>query len=310
MSYLLFTSPALTPKAYAQTTTLSITPPVVEILLAPDKKLIQNFTFKAEGDNLLVIPEIHLAKPQGTRGHIQIDPNPYTPSDIPLTITSSHPLGKPTLLKNHELNISLTLESASVDIAQDIYLVLLLKIAPSNDLRSSSETLPGIGALIFTTINPSGVTPIDLSVEDFTPPLFHDSYLPLFISPTLKNNVPIMIRPSGFYEVLSSSGNTIFSLPLYPNLVLGKSSRSLESKIKDQPSSLTWSPSWKNIGPYRLRLTITTEGGTKIIETEKPIWILPIRGIILAFLIILIIIIVFIRSRRSLNQKWLDNDTE
>jgi hypothetical protein len=294
------------PATHAQSTTLSITPPVVEILVAPGKKLIQNFTFKAEGDNISVIPEIHLAKPQDDRGHVSIDPKPYNPSRISLTISSNHPLGKPVALKNSELTLSLTFDAASVDIAEDVYLALVMRVGSTEELQSSSATLPAISALIFTTINPSGVTPVDIQIDNFDLPIFHDSYLPLTVSPNLKNNVPIMLRPRGTYEVLSSSGKTIFSLPLYPNLILGESTRAIQGNVKDLPSNLTWSPSWKNIGPFRLRLTITTEGGTKIVEVEKPIWVLPIRGIILLLLASIFSLVLFLQNKRSKARKSID----
>ncbi len=295
--------------AHAQSTTLSITPPVVEILIAPGKKVLQTFTFKAEGEDLMAIPEIHLGHPQGTRGHITIDQNPYKPSDISLSIASSHPLGEATPLKNGELTITLTFEAANVDVAEDIYLVLVIKTTSSQKITSSSLTLPGISALIFTTINPSGVTPIDLNLNDFDPPILHDSWNPITISPSLKNNVPIMLRPRGKYEVINPSGRTIFELPLYPNLILGESTRSIDAQLNDQPVTLSWQPTWKNIGPYRLRITITTEGGSKIIEVEKPLWILPIRGMIVSTLILLFLMILFIKGRNSNSPKLLDTST-
>jgi hypothetical protein len=290
----------------AQSTTLSITPPVVEILVSPGKKLIQNFTFKAEGENLSVIPEIHVAHPQDEHGHVTIDPKPYSPSSISLTIASNYQLGKPIPLKNNELTLSLTFDAATVDIAEDIYLALVMRVGSTEELLSASATLPAISALIFTTINPTGVTPVDIQIENFDLPLFHDSYLPLTVNPTLKNNVPIMLRPRGTYEVLSSSGKTIFSLPLYPNLILGESTRAIQTSVKDIPSTLTWSPSWKNLGPFRLRLTITTEGGTKIVEVEKPIWILPIRGIILILLASIFSLVIFLQNKRQKAKKSID----
>lgn len=291
------------PHIHAQSVTLSVSPPVVEVLIAPGKKLIQNFVFKADGNDLAVIPEIHLARPSDSSGHIEIESDPYTPSSISLTISSNHELGKPVSLKNNELTFSLGLEAANVDVAEDVYLALVLKVVPDSKLSSASMTLPGISALILATINPSGVTPIDLSIESFDLPFLHDSAYPFTINPVLKNNLPIMIRPRGTYEVLDSHGKTIFSLPLYPNLILGESERTIAGMLKDSPTSLTWTPSWKNIGPYRLRLSITTEGGSKITEIEKPLWVLPIRGIILLLLGLILISIIVVRTMRKQNQK-------
>jgi hypothetical protein len=54
---------------HAQSVTLSVSPPVIEIMLAPNKKVEQTFTLQTTGDNLDVTPELHLAKPR-LYGHV------------------------------------------------------------------------------------------------------------------------------------------------------------------------------------------------------------------------------------------------
>jgi hypothetical protein len=270
----------LIPIAHAQSTTLSVSPPVVEILLAPTKKVTQTFTLQATGEDVIITPELHLVKPSDDSGHMQIDPAPLNPSSIPLTYSINQ--AGPTY--------TLTLESASTDVPQDVYLALVFRASPRSstiyDLPSTLTT-PSIAALMLVTINPTGVIPINLEIQNFDLPFFHDSWLPLTARPSLKNSTPIMIRPHGKYEIISPTGETIFSLPLYPNLILGNSSRSLRSTIHDLPSTLTWSPSWSAIGPYALRLTVTTEGGTSITSVEKTIWLLPLRLIIISSALII-----------------------
>lgn len=284
------------PSAHAQSISLSVSPPVVEIMLAPNKQVSQTFTLKTTGENVNVIPELHLVKPSDSSGHMEIDLNPLIPSTIPLTINITGPNNMPTL----------TFETANTDIPQDIYLALVFRTVGAGSSRPSNTTLsPAISSLILVTINPSDVIPINLEVRDFSPPFFHDSWLPLTISPIIDNKVGIMIRPQGLYEVIDPSGKTIFSLSLYPNLILGNSSRrilgsSSTSEVKGALTSevLTWSPKWSNIGPHRLRLTITTTGGTQISQVERIVWILPIRIIVLTTLF-LILFIIFLVTRRN-----------
>ena len=52
---------------------------------------------------------------------------------------------------------------------------------------------------------------------------------------------------------------------------------------------LAWTPKWSHIGPYRIRLIITSQGGTKISEIEKVVWILPLRLIFIGCILIIII---------------------
>jgi len=284
INYLLCATPI-----HAQSVSLSISPPVVEILLAPNKKVSQAFTLKTQGENLAITPELHLATPSDSDGHMMIDPKPLTPNSLPLTaiITS------PTIHDLQSTIYNITFEAANTDVSQDVYLALVFRASPPStiyDLRSTitsplARQSLGVGgaisSLILITITPAGVIPIDLSLKNWDLPFFHDSYLPLTLTPELTNNTSVMIRPQGGFTVISPTGKTIFSLPLYPNLVLGHSSRNIQ---------LSYSPSWHDLGPYRLRLTLTTEGGTQITQGEKVIWIIPLRLILIICVLIILIL--------------------
>lgn len=284
----------------AQEVSLAVSPPVVEILLAPNKQIQQPFTVNLEGEDLTIIPELHLVKPIGTSGHSEIDPSPLSPSSIPLIIHSSLPLGQPTHVTSDTLNLTLTLEAANLDVATDVYLALVIQVVP-NTLYSIPDTTysnPAISSLILVTINPTGVMPIGLEIQNFELPLVHDTWLPFSVKPELKNSVGQMIRPEGKYEIITPTGKVIFSLPLYPNLILGNSSRLLASNISNLASDLTFTPHWSNLGPHKVRLSITTQGGTKLTEVERLIWFLPIRAFIIIFLISFVLLTVtFKRSK-------------
>ena len=284
INYLLCATPI-----HAQSVSLSISPPVVEILLAPNKKVSQVFTLKTQGENIAITPELHLATPSDSDGHMMIDPKPLNPNSLPLTaiITS------PTIHDLQSTIYNITFEAANTDVSQDVYLALVFRASPPStiyDLRSTitsplARQSLGVGgaisSLILITITPAGVIPIDLSLKNWDLPFFHDSYLPLTLTPELTNNTSVMIRPQGDFTVISPTGKTIFSLPLYPNLVLGHSSRNIQ---------LSYSPSWHDLGPYRLRLTLTTEGGTQITQREKVIWIIPLRLILIICVLIILIL--------------------
>lgn len=293
---------SVTAIAHAQSAALSLSPPVVEILIAPSKQVTETFTLKANGQDLSIIPQLHRVIPADENGHANIDPNPLNPDSIPLLVKlEGAKFGEPLDLKGGRANLTLSLEAAALEETTDIYLALVLKAVSTGSPLSSWATSPAISALILATIAPSGIIPIDLQLERFSPPFFHDSWSPLTITPSLKNNTGTMIRPEGKYEIFSPSGQEVLSLPLYPALVLGKSSRLLKSNISNLASDLTWSPSWTNIGPYRLRLTITTTGGTKLTEVEKVIWILPIR---LFFILVAIAFLIFTLTLVSKHTKF------
>jgi hypothetical protein len=235
--------------------------------------------------------------------------------------STSHPLGVPVTLSGGTLAITLSFQSAQIDLPEDIYLALVLR-ADSTDLlstldnRESTLTTPAISALILATVSP-GFTPINLEIKDFSPQIVHDSWSPLILNPSADNKTSIMIRPEGKYEIISPFNKTVFSAPLYPNLVLGNSSRllqgtepcnnqnnNLQGSVPCKPTSLIWSPTWKDIGPYRLHLTLSTLGGTKLTDIEKTVWVLPIRLlIILTSMIIFTIALIQIAIKRNVTIK-------
>lgn len=297
----------------AQSSSLSVSPPVVEILLAPNKQLKQTFTLKAEGRDLSITPTLHRLKPRGNTGQVEIDLTPLSPASIPLVITSSLPLGTPYALNQStgEFTLTLTFSAPTLDVATDLYLALVFKTATTSSPSISTATSPAISALILASINPTGIMAIDLDIIDFDTPLLHDTWLPLHISPALQNNEDLMLRPEGTYEIIAPSGKTLFSLPLYPNLILGESSRLLQgtepcndtqelqgSVPCNPPTSLSWSPSWYHLGPHRLNLTITTQGGTKLTQVERIIWLLPIRLLLIILAISLLLLTLYLRHKR------------
>ncbi|MFH2085861.1 MAG: hypothetical protein ABII21_03710 [bacterium] len=285
---------------HAQSVSLSVSPPVIEMIIAPGKSVTQSFTLDTQGEEVSITPTLHKAIPVDSMGHVLVDPKPLDLKTLPLAIKISGPDTSPTL----------TFTAENTDKAADVYLALVFEATSPTPLNKSTTTTPAISALILATVNPTGVIPINLEIKDFSPPLIHDSWDPLIMIPTLTNSTSIMIRPIGSYEIINPWGKSVFSLPLYPNLILGNSDRKILGShtrcegsphtgcVDLAPISLTWSPTWKNIGPYRLHLTLTTQGGTKITDIEKVVWIFPIKITIYLVIIFIFIAIKLLRRRR------------
>ena len=295
----------------AQEVSLAISHQITEIILAPNKKVTQTFTIKHGTLNSEGLLQVRKIVPTDNLGHTTIDPTPLVPSSLPLTITSkTKPLDTPSP-SWRQTALTLEFEAASSDVTQDLYLALVFQALPTESFQASSTSVPGISSLILITITPSGVLPINLEIKDFEPELIHDSWDTLTITPSLNNHSATMIRPEGKYEVIAPSGKVVLTLPLYPNLILGDSSRSIaatDPDTKSSPIPLTWSPTWTNIGPYRLRLTITSQGGTKLSETEKVVWVLPLRILLASSLGVLLLAAAFLRKKRRTPQTPIDSE--
>lgn len=288
-AWLLIISP--TP-AIAQTVGLSISPPVVEVLLAPTKKAVQTFTLKNQGEAIQLIPTLHTASPDGTTGHIRVAPSPVSPAGIPLVARlSPYTFGQTiSLPAGGSLTLSLTLEGASVDTPVDTYLALVFTPRSLGSTLGLTSAAPAISALVFTTLTPITVIPANLELSNFDPPFLHDTALPFTLNPELKNLAGVMIHPQTELTILNSRGQTVHQAKFASRLILQDSTRSL--------GPLTWYPRWSNLGPHRLRLTVTTLGGTKLTEVERTVWLLPIRGLIGLSLIFFILAVLILQNRR------------
>lgn len=286
LPWLIWASPAS-----AQTVGLSISPPVVEILLAPNKKVMETFTLKNLGESIEIVPTLHLALPQGVDGHVSVNPSPLSPASIPLIAKLSpfvfgqsipFPAGS-------SLQLTLTLEGASTDYPQDTYLALVITPSSTVDRPGLTSATPAISALIFTTLTPISAIPASLQISNFDPPILHDTALPFTLQPHLTNQTDIMLHPRGQLTIINPRGTTVHQTELTDRLILKNSTRELEL--------LTWSPRLSTIGPHRVNLSFSTLGGTKLIEVEKTVWFLPLRGIVGLILICLILGTLIIRRR-------------
>lgn len=297
LSFFPFASPIM-----AQNSGLSISPPVTQLLLSPNKKITQSFTVTNLGESGDFVASFHLAKPVGNNGNALVDPAPLELDRIPIIPRLENAdlaLGKPFRLdRNQSQQLIISLEGSSIKDTEDTYLALVIKaVSPEGQF---SQTTPGISALILTTLTGDNQLPVKIDLEDFTVPAFHDSFTPLAINATLVNSSSIMIRPEGKLKLLNFQGKETYQTSLYNNLILSMSKRIIQGKNdQNQPVPLIVKPQSYFFGPHRIVLTISTIGGSKILEVERMVWFIPIRSLIISLLAILLTILLLLLRKRK-----------
>lgn len=307
----------------AQSTGLAISPPVIEILLAPNKKIVHAFQLTNQGGSSEFVANLHTLIPSGSNGHSIVNPTPLDPTTIPLIVSlanADRELGEPFHLDSGDsTQLVLEIEGANTDITIDSYLALVIQPTlnqttngtPPTAGPSSSSTTPAISALILTTLSPDGVIPINLTLEGFDLPLVHDSSLPLNIPGELTNNSDIMLRPHATLTISPASptgGSPRQSrsdeIKLDPNLVLAHSSRTLTTD--SQP--IIYHPKWYYIGPHQFTINVTTEGGSQITSVTKTIWLLPLRALIILTLLAIFTIYLLLSARKRSHSTKVDSN--
>ena len=291
----------------AQTSSLAISPPVVEILLSPNKKIIQAFTLTNQGETTEFVASIHRFVPTDSAGHGTIDPAPLDLTLLPIIVgleNADIELDRPfTVDRGQSQQLVVSLEAQNLEGSEDSYLALVVSSIPSLTPNDQNLTpIPGISTLILTTVT-DGHLPIDLEVTSFNPPVLHDPASPLTLEIELSNQGQAMIRPEGKLALLKPSGSELASYALYPNLVLKGSKRLIQGINKQNEAiPLTFYPKWYHLGPYRLHLQVKTPGGTTIQDVERTVWLLPIRAIILTVLLAIILTSLLIKLKRGSNK--------
>jgi len=271
---------------------LSISPPVTEVLLAPNKTATQTIQLANNGEDTAFSLSLHKLIPTDDLGHSTIDPTPYTQSNTPLEIKiqgkefdTSYPFPA-----NSTIPLTLNFTSATVEEPLDFYLALVAKIENSESLTQSSTTTPGISLPLLITLTPLPALPTDIAINQFSPPQLHDSSLPLKVPVIIENKAPIMLRIKGTLALISPTGKVVQESIFDPTLILGHTTRSLPSTKYQVPST--------TIGPHTLKLTIQTEGGRILLESEKPIFFAPLRPILILIVIALSLTTFFLRQKR------------
>lgn len=300
----------LTSTAHAQTVGLSITPPVIEILIKPSTSVIHAFTIQNQGETTTIVPKIHTIKPSDSFGHSTFD-STTTLLDSPLTISlenANYELNQPlTISAGETIQLVLKITSQPVEEPVDAYLALVLDSSSTG--FANTQLTANLSALMLTTITETTSLPVDLEISSLPSPLILDSLSPLTIAPIATNNSPHMIRPLGKMVITNWRGHIVHDQELYPHLILRESTRTLQA-IQYDPGNesntsstpLSWQPSSLDYGPHQITVTLTSQSDELFSEISKTIWIFPFQMGIYLLVAIILSITVWV-YKRSANQK-------
>ncbi len=265
----------LLPQHARAATGLSVTPPVTEILIAPNKSLSTTVTLTNQGSDTDLLLSLHNVIPTDDHGHSTIDPRPLSLDGLPLVI---NPIGFAFDAPIHisagaSLPVSLEFQGANLDESQDVYFALLA--SPIKLTQSPTETSisPAIAALFFTTITPLAAFPTDISLRDpHLPTLFNNSNN-LSLELVAENKTNIMLQVQTKATLADPQKKVVAESKFDPKLILGASSRNL--------ATFNYQPSLSSIGPYTLTIELSTIGGRVLTSHSYVIWFLPIKYLLI-----------------------------
>jgi len=280
---------------YAQSLSLSLWPPLLEVMIQPGKSITQVYKLTNNSDHdLKITPQIFPFEPIGESGQIRIQPLSPTNSKLPtgfFSFDSGEKLGQPFNLpvgQTKEMVLKLALPRENPE--KDYYYTLLfstaeepLKTENRHD-RGGSGSITQIGTNILITVSQLGKPVLLGKIVSFTAPPIIDSFSTVPFEVVLENWGKTLWKPFG--QIVTTG---IFKqekeIRLLEQNVLSNSSRRL-----DIPQFRPKLP----LGPFLATLEFSlNEDGPKLF-TELAFWYLPYKLV----LVVLFLLTVIFSSKR------------
>jgi len=294
----------------AQTFSLAISPPLLELMIMPGKSYLQPYAVTNTGTKITLTPSLTTFSPKDEFGHISLNP-PSTINHLPSIIQLDNPaikLNEPFEIDANEtknLNLRMTVPSDAEE--KDYYLTLLFSSQPnsssqSNDsqIGSGSQLVGVIGTNILITVSKDGKPLKQGEIIDFRLSNFQflisniefiDSFDPPQYKIRIKNTGRTYWKPVG-QVTATGTLNQKWTNYLQSDNILGSSIREISLATPSaQPNFL--------IGAYKTTLSFQTDEEDEKILKSITFIALPIKlilGLVIA-VILLKIISLYIRRR-------------
>ena len=263
------------PAARAQSLSLSLTPPLTEVMIKPGKTVSQTFTLINNGDDTLIKAEFKTLNENGNLSDQEEKIIPW------LEIASPSLVAEPFLFKKGEqLKLVVNIHPPADTPQQDYYQSLAFITLPVAGRHTQSNISQILVSPILVSVTESGL-PKSAKIAKFNFPLIIDSFDSLNIDLVLKNTGRAFFHINGQLLLKGLIGRAKY--PIIPRIHLSGQEREI---LLDSPQTKRISGFF--LGKYSLIADFALdEGSIKIVE-EKVFFALPWK-----LLVILTVIIIF-----------------
>jgi len=287
-SFLLFTFYFLlfAISANAQSLSLAISPPLLEVMIQPGKSITQVYKLSNPGEiDLAMTSKILPFSPQGEKGEITLDNRPNnTLTNQYLTWFSFQnanlALGDKFLLKaGGEQEVVLKLKVPGNAPEDDYYATLLFETLPSpfSD-QSGAQAQAKIGTNLLLTVSRDGQPPRKAEIIEFKVPKIIDSFdRPHFLL-RLKNTGRSFLKPMGIITVTGWFEQK-YILELLPENILVDSLRQIQCQSEDNPQPCRINSKFL-LGRYQVKAEFGLDQLSEDYLAEATFFALPIKLIL------------------------------
>jgi len=306
--------------ARAQTLSLSLWPPILEVMIIPGKSITQAYTITNSGEETIINTKILAFEPSGEHGNITLG-GPAAPGVGPLQNEPQFSfdnadlgLGKPFRLKSGEvIQVILKIRIPENCPEDDYYDTLLFETQPGAKIGQSVSRQAGtIGGNILITVSKDGQPlrkgeMVEFSLKKcLSLPILNfcliDSLDPTEFGLRIKNTGRAFWKPAGKILINGLLGQK-GEIEILGENILSQASRQIngqcQSEEKIYPCPLNWQPKFL-FGPYRARAEIKVADSGSPISDNTSLNFLALPFKLLLAVIIAIFGLIFIKNRLKL----------
>lgn len=277
-------------EARAQSLSLSISPPIYEIMIKPGKTVSQVFKITNGGESVLLKTRIMELTEDGVKDNQDFVPEKW------LTMGNSEiQLDHPFLLKSNETKqFNLQISPPLSTNESDYYRVLQFTTIPNPVLDTSQSSIAqNIGSPVLITVTSTGLLQKSAVVKQFTLPFIMDSFENLKMRIDVENTGKTYIRPVGKISLGGPLGHVDFDI--IPRIILTSQTRTLVSDdaYDSLANNVTLSIPGFFIGKYTVKTEFNLDESNISLSQTKTFYALPWKistGIIFTVFLLSLII--------------------
>lgn len=273
-----------------QTTSLSIWPPLLEVMVKPGKSVTQVYRLKNEADDTTVTVSVVPFSAADEFGHINLQfggklPNYFSllNADLPeLPVTLNLKAGE-----SQELVLKISAETLASEADYPIALAIESKTTGLIG-GSGSVAQATIASPILLTVSKTGTPNRIAKIEEFRVTARRllvgslqgvsllDSFDPIEFILRVKNQSLTRLQPVGQIKISNTFGRTVATLPLQSDHILAGTVRQL--KMEGSEPSI-WAAVFP-VGRYTAQAEITPQDTTNTVSQTIVFWVLPYKALL------------------------------
>jgi len=282
---------------FSQSFSLSLSPPVVEVMMQPGKKATYAFQLKNNSSSpITLIPKVIPFQASDEQGQVKYpqEKTPWLGQDYFSFLNAGFEINQPFLLPGEEeiqlvLKISLPQNAPEGDYYQSL---ILEQVSVNTTNQTQTQALGQIGSHILLTVSSSGKPKKEAQIVEFSSPslLFGkilDSFDTLKLKLRVRNSGQAFFKPFGEMIIFDNNGEKITSLSLRPDNILKSITR--EIYCQEGPCHIT---NVNFLGRYQAQVQFGADENGPITKQSFTFWVLPIKltlGLVFGLLLALFI---------------------